>query len=172
MPLSYFFICGAVWLVYVCYDIQSVLHGILCILMGQFERAAFSKKVHYGYKEMSEVSITICNYHTFNHKKQQHAHLLKMSRLIYIQTANWMKCHTVSLYDVACIDLSGVADWCCKLWLCYVQIWFKELNHCADGHGNASLLSHICKLQFLKMVVTENTSTEFLKADWTVMNTR
>ncbi len=115
-----FFICGAVWLVYVCYDIQSVLHGILCILMGQFERAAFSKKVHYGYKEMSEVSITICNYHTFNHKKQQHAHLLKMSRLIYIQTANWMKCHTVSLYDVACIDLSGVEDWCCKLWLCYM----------------------------------------------------
>ncbi len=113
-----FFICGAVWLVYVCYDIQSVLHGILCILMGQFERAAFSKKVRYGYKEMSEVSITICNYHTFNHKKQQHAHLLKMSRLVYIQTANWMKCHAVSLYDVACIDLSGVADWCCKLWLC------------------------------------------------------
>lgn len=57
----------------------------------------------------------------------------------------------------------------------YVQIWFKELNHCADGHGNESLLSHICKLQFLKMVVTENTSHEFLLLcyyDCTVMNTR
>lgn len=79
--------------------------------MGQFERAAFSKKVHYGYKEMSEVGITICNYHTFNHKKAcSNVHLLKMSRLIYIQTANLIKCHTVSLYDVACIDLSGAAD--------------------------------------------------------------